>query len=620
LSFSENLFHSTQQQSSLQSSLAKLQSTYLTPEDLTTTAFIAQYYERAQLQTMTTTNTITLDNWAPWPWLPINATVGMNTGNQDNSALLPRNYVIGAADSVGGYNVSRGTYQDETFNVGTSLHQRFVQVAIGINVHTSSARTFSASTGAGGIPLGVSNPTTLADGTNGNATQAVYNTATYGWYVQPTFHVGSRLFINPGMRFDGGSASGAGNTMNLFPKTDISYLAVDRPTDPLFGVLTLMRPRIAFGISGVQPGPAEALRTFITNQTVTFFDTTGAAGAPQSVVDLYGLGNTDLHPERSRELEGGVDLGFGNDRFTLKLTGYNKTRYDAILAIPLAPSVIGNDGSIGKNIAKNIGTIRNTGFEASVGARILDTRSLSWSLDANWSTDRNRVVSLLPGQLPIANYRGVNLPTAAGIASYETRITPGYPLFGAWAQPIVSYTDENSDGIIEPAEVRLADSSVYLGAPYPDYTVALSTTLTLLNGRLSINTAGDYTSGFTQINSGANFVQLVVNDPASTLDAQAIVAAEGYGPGVFSAFGLIQTVNTLRWTSMSVNYVISPAIARFFRASSMSIALQGSNLGLHTNYHGKDPSVNAFATGNVTADAGQIPQPRTWSLRVSLGQ
>jgi hypothetical protein len=51
----------------------------------------------------------------------------------------------------------------------------------------------------------------------------------------------------------------------------------------------------------------------------------------------------------------------------------------------------------------------------------------------------------------------------------------------------------------------------------------------------------------------------------------------------------------------------------------MGVALQGSNLGFHTNYRGKDPDVNAYSGGNLSADAGQIPQPRTWTLRVTLG-
>jgi hypothetical protein len=54
----------------------------------------------------------------------------------------------------------------------------------------------------------------------------------------------------------------------------------------------------------------------------------------------------------------------------------------------------------------------------------------------------------------------------------------------------------------------------------------------------------------------------------------------------------------------------------------MTVALQGSNLGLHTNFRGKDPNFNAFATagtGDQTQDLGQIPEPRTWWLKVTLG-
>jgi hypothetical protein len=50
----------------------------------------------------------------------------------------------------------------------------------------------------------------------------------------------------------------------------------------------------------------------------------------------------------------------------------------------------------------------------------------------------------------------------------------------------------------------------------------------------------------------------------------------------------------------------------------MSLALQGTNLALWTGYQGKDPDVNANATGNAMADTGVLPVPRTWQLRVNV--
>jgi hypothetical protein len=79
-------------------------------------------------------------------------------------------------------------------------------------------------------------------------------------------------------------------------------------------------------------------------------------------------------------------------------------------------------------------------------------------------------------------------------------------------------------------------------------------------------------------------------------------------------------VNTLRWSTLSVGYVVPPRTAqRLFRVPAASLTLQGSNLGLHTNYRGKDPNVNAFTNGDQSVDTGGLPEPRVFSLRVTLG-
>jgi hypothetical protein len=86
-----------------------------------------------------------------------------------------------------------------------------------------------------------------------------------------------------------------------------------------------------------------------------------------------------------------------------------------------------------------------------------------------------------------------------------------------------------------------------------------------------------------------------------------------------SVLGLAQTVSEWRFQNFSINYNVPPVVARWFRASHMLVAIQGSNLGLWTNYRGKDPNVNAFPNGNQVADLGQLTIPRTWSLMVTLG-
>ena len=53
-----------------------------------------------------------------------------------------------------------------------------------------------------------------------------------------------------------------------------------------------------------------------------------------------------------------------------------------------------------------------------------------------------------------------------------------------------------------------------------------------------------------------------------------------------------------------MTYTVPAAVARRLGAQTLSVAVQGTNLGLWTNYRGLDPSVNARATGNSVTDTG----------------
>jgi hypothetical protein len=185
--------------------------------------------------------------------------------------------------------------------------------------------------------------------------------------------------------------------------------------------------------------------------------------------------------------------------------------------------------------------------------------------------------------------------------------------------PIASYGDENGDGFIQKSEIRLADSAAFLGVADPKYQLNASTGLTVFHGRVTVNTAVSYQHGMTQLNASADLLTQVYNDPQATFSQQAAVAAgENVGGTLSSEIGRVQTVSTLRWESLSISWIAPQQVAHWVRSSQVAVSLQGSNLGLHSSYSGKDPNVNAFSNGNLTTDSGQLPQPRTWNVRVDL--
>jgi outer membrane receptor protein involved in Fe transport len=647
-----SLFQGTQQQGSLQQAITQLAGVYISggvrgfaapgtiiagesPLDtLTATPLIENDVVRVTDDQLTSTNALSL-TWQPYPWLPLTATGGISTIQRTDRKYIPYGVYYGgpgtiagtdaqsiaAVDTTGYYGLGHGTSRNQTLTVGTAiplLRQRMT-LALGGNFYAASTNDFQTSTNQ--LAPGVSVPTnfltcvpvadSLPNCTPSVNGQSTSGQSTYGWYAEPRLNFQSRFFVAPGFRLDGGSASGtrggfSGSGLTGFPKMDFSWVAIDQ-NNPR-GPLTLLRPRLSFGIAGTQPSPQAKLRLFADSATA-LDNSTVLPG-----VALSSLGNTQLQPETSRELEGGFDVELWAGRLSMTWTQYNKTRYNALLDIPVAPSVFG----LNQSYQVNIGVVRNTGHELTFNLQPVQGRAVTWTVGGNISNNNNLVVRLAPSFTP----------------NRELGIVPGYPLFGFWARPIVAFADVNHNGAIGLNEFVVGDSLQYVGIPNPKYQANLNTALTLLAGHLNVYATFAYENGLTQRNEGAinsGVVNFIGNAPGTSLATQAAILAALCGASCSAGgqffhgtdIGFSQTVNTFRFNDLSINYVLPASIAsRWLHAPSASISIQGSNLGLHTNYRGIDPDVNAFSTvsgGDETADLGQIPSPRTWWLKLSLG-
>ena len=616
VSLSSSLYNSTQHRSSLGLGIiSTLLSTYIGPDgpgrDIASnivygdqsTVLFGGFGERVSSSGQTA-NYAASGQWQARSWLPIVATGGLSTATNDDEALVPRglNSPYEDDNNAGRFAVGKRTTQTQSAIVTSNfpLWRELATVALGIN-YTGTAYADEQQSVDSLIP-GVSRPSTFT-----HASQNTGSQTSFGWFVEPKLSLSSRFFVLPGFRLDNNGLSGSGAGFSGFPKLNFSWVASDEPLFPLKNVVTQLRLRGAAGSAGVQPGPTQRLR-------LVSIDSSSNDGAR-----LTALGNTQLRPERGTEFEGGFDADAWHGRLTVGATSYRKTRVDAIVDIPLAlslsitPSGGGiNDGNY-PTIAKNIGVIRNTGTEVEIGMGLLQRASVSWHLGLQASQNRNLVVRLNPGQNVIN-------------VSESNRIVPGYPLFGVWAKPIVGYADADQNGVITPSEVTLGDSAVYLGQPDPSRTLNLTNDVTLFQGRVSLHTNVAYTGGGTQVNQTAlnanNPFNLGANDPNASLAEQATAAVVGSGglnDPTRTQYGLIRTVSTIRFQTLSINYVVPRRVSRWFGGRTMAVELQGSNLGLRTNYSGKDPNVNSNVTGNLTADSGALPEPRMWALRVVVG-
>ncbi len=625
--FSTSLSQSTQHQSSANDQLAALASVYLDTLNLNP-GRLGQYAYQLKTDAITANHAVAL-NLLRWDRLPLTATFGMSRAERSAEGLTPRGIVVFNQNSDGQElsetELSKGKFIERHENIttstarvnGTLFPRARTSLSIGSEI---TQRSNSAIDGQSDTLVeGISRPSTLV-----SASRSGRTITTGGWFLEPRFNMNSRFFVNPGFRLDGGGVSGSrggfrGGLLSLFPKLNFSWIAIDRDGgEPLWGVVSLVRPRLAFGVAGVQPAAEWSLRTL--EQDVGSWEPSvgGIAPAPDLGLRWRTVGNTKLGPEKTQEVEGGFDIQLWDTRLTLSATGFYKMRKNAIQQLPLAPSV----GAVsGFNNASfyyaNIGHVRNTGAEFTLNAIVLDLPNIGWTVDVSVSKYVNKLTKLFGEQ------RAIDLGDG-------TRLIEGYPLFGRWSRPISGWTAPTNGAKLWYGDFAVADSVVYMGMQAPDFEMPFRTSLTLLRGLLTVNGQFNYKAGLTQSNLGGGaLLGNIYDNPNATYGQQAYALAascflNGTVDGQSSSrsctdYGFIQKINSLRFNSLSLGYNIPRAYLKRFSMSSVSLSLQGSNLGLWTNYRGKDPDVNGNLIGDVTQDSGQLPMPRTWSLQIRIG-
>jgi hypothetical protein len=200
----------------------------------------------------------------------------------------------------------------------------------------------------------------------------------------------------------------------------------------------------------------------------------------------------------------------------------------------------------------------------------------------------------------------------------------------------VTYADANHDGLIEPNEIKIADSATFQGPSLPTREVSLSTHLGLFGGAVTVGALVDYRGGYKIANEAAVYADYVentrsTNDPHAPLWMQArAVANQGFEFNSLDA----EDGSFVRFRELSLTYAAPRALARVMRVQTVSLTAAVRNLALWTGYSGVDPEVSnsngtnvqpsqtsngGTVNNDVRADFGAVPLPRYFVLRLNVG-
>ncbi len=545
-------------------------------------------------------------NWRPSDWLTFRGNFGLDLINRKDTQLCRfANCPDVGEDRLGFKRDNRANFYIYTVDAGATATK---SLSDAIESKTTAGFQFYRNlfnrNGAEGLQL-PPGATTVTSGSVKESDETTTESRTLGGFIEQSLAFRDRLFLTGAIRSDRNSAFGADFKTVFYPKLSASWVVSDESFFPAMPFINQLRLRSAYGASGVQPGTIDAVQYYSSTAART------ESGDEPALV-FSTLGNRNLKPERSSELEVGVDGTFWNNRISTEVTYYNKKSQDALISRILPPSI----GTGATSRLENLGEVRNWGWEALINARVIDKDAFGWDVTINGSTNDNELVSL------------GGVPNIIGTTQHQRE---GYPLYGWWSRRLVGFEDKNGDGIIRYSstadlnEITVTDTSVFHGYSMPKREVAVINGFDLWQRRIRISAMVDYKGGHLVYNNterircASRFNCSGLINPDASLFEQARTVMVREHPSR-SVAGFFEKGDFLRFRELSLTLHAPDQWAqRLFRGRTLVASVAARNLGiLWTDFLGVDPE--AFGTTGDAPSTFQAFGPPTYlAFRFTLG-
>lgn len=339
--------------------------------------------------------------------------------------------------------------------------------------------------------------------------------------------------------------------------------------------------------------------------------------------------NDDLTWEKTYTTGVGLDATVF-DRVTVTLDYYYKNTSDLLYNVPL-PAVTGVSG-----MWRNVGAVKNQGFEATVNVDIFKDTEVKWSVEANIGLNRNKVDKLY------GTKQEMIVGDGSGIAGSASKmLKPGHDVDSWYLTEWAGVDPEtgkaqwfmtNGDGE-RVKTTNYGDASknkIMIGAYTPKAFGGFSTNLSYKGldlsavfgfsiggkiynySRTEFDSDGTYTDR-NQMNlhkgwnrwekpgDNATHPQAVYNNKSGSSNASSRFLEDG---------------DFLRLRNLTLGYTIP---VKSWGISNLRVFASGENLFVVTPFSGIDPEIAPHATNGITGVASDIyPQTRKYMFGVNL--
>lgn len=335
----------------------------------------------AQIQSTRDYNHFTVSatmNHTVGDWLSHRLILGLDQLIEENETVTPSE--VHPRDAAGFVRLNRGDYKETTFDYSATASYaptgRF-STATSVGFQFNSAEENALFTFGSSMISPIYKTIVGTTASTRTVDQQRVQDKSAGFYIQEQVSFEDRIFVTGALRADDHSAFGANFSAAYYPKVSGSYV-ISEESFWNVGFVNDLRFRGAWGKAGRQPSAFSS---------VTRFDPAQSLSGP--AISLGSVGNPDIGPEISTEIEGGFDASFLNGRISGEFTYFKQSTKDALIERDLSPT----QGFSGFRL-ENIGQIDNWGWEAILTSRVLNLDNVALDLTVTADHVQNEIKDL----------------------------------------------------------------------------------------------------------------------------------------------------------------------------------------------------------------------------------
>jgi len=466
------------------------------------------------------------------------------------------------------------------------------------------------------------------------------------------------------VRRDGSDKFGPENRYGIFPSVSFAWKLSEENFIKNIPVISFLKLRGTYGINGNDNIPQYQYVSSMASSSGYPYGTYSTVVENSGEIASTSLANPAIEWERSKQFDGGLELGLFKNALFFNIEPYQKISDKMLFqkALPLSSGLADGNNSVPFQVV-NTGRITNTGLDVSVTYKG-KVGDFKFSLGANVSTYKYIVNQLAGNDALLAS------PVlSAGVMVSKTTVgeSSGYffgykcdGIFQTQAQvdqynsnaraialknnPTLSasalssiyynspntalgdliYRDLNGDGVITPADRE------EIGNPFPKASYGFQVTANYKGFDLLVTSAGVYGRDIFNA-SKAETYQFGGYDYSTTTQALSRWTPDNHSTTNFRINGndpngnlsnpsswYIEDGSFFRIKNLELGFTIPQTLSSKVGISRFRLYVSGQNLLTVTKYTGFDPE---FGIGNAISsgvDGGSYPQSKVYTIGLQV--